>query len=186
MMIWLQLLPRPLPPTTKTMTTNTTMTTFHHPLRRATHIYGKQVRQIKWLSFFLIRQALLNIRRLWAHRVGRCLKGSPRKKEEIRRGNYFKEVRRRYVDSYDDERRMKRQMCLGAGSNFGSPIVSLEVNDGEDLEDLEVDSSEVESSQQLTATEGFRRNNSTMSWTRLKWKIHSNHTMIKKHHHCLV
>ena len=48
-------------------------------------------------------------------------------------------------DNYDDERRMKRQKCRGASSSFGSPIVSLEVNDGEDLEDLEVDSSKMES-----------------------------------------
>jgi len=40
---------------------------------------------------------------------------------------------------------MKRQKCRGASGSFGSPIVSLEVNDGEDLEDLEVDSSKMES-----------------------------------------
>ena len=40
---------------------------------------------------------------------------------------------------------MKRQKCRGAGISFGSPIVSLEVNECEDLEDLEVDSSKMES-----------------------------------------
>ena len=53
-------------------------------------------------------------------------------------------MRRKYENNYDDEREMKRQKCVGAGSSFGSPIVSLEVNDGEDLEDLELDSSKME------------------------------------------
>ncbi len=80
-----------------------------------------------------------------AHRAGGFLKGSPKKKEEIRRGNYFKEVRRKNGDPDDDKRKMKRKMFCSAHGTFGSPIVSLEVND-DVVEDSEVDSSRIKSS----------------------------------------
>ncbi|KAL3768086.1 hypothetical protein ACHAW5_009143 [Stephanodiscus triporus] len=85
---------------------------------------------------------------LW--KAGGFLKGSPRKKEEIRRGNYFKEVRRKYGDNDDGERK-KRKEIHAAVRSFGSPIVSLELNDG-DVEDLERDSCRMESSTQDSTT----------------------------------
>ncbi|KAL3822257.1 hypothetical protein ACHAXA_005890 [Cyclostephanos tholiformis] len=80
---------------------------------------------------------------LW--KAGGFLRGSPREKEEIKRGNYFKEVRRKYGDNYDHKAAMKRQKFCSAGSSFGSPIVSLEVND-DDSEDIDVYSSRIENS----------------------------------------
>jgi len=68
---------------------------------------------------------------LWS--AGGFLKGSPQRgKEEVKRGNYFKEVRSKYGDDTDaDGRNAKRQKCNTTGSVLNSPIISLDINDEE-------------------------------------------------------